>query len=144
MQKRWPIFIMGLVLAAPFLLSIYMLSIRGDLPDRANGEWLNETVYVPKTDKQHWQLLWKNELCEPHCDELEHRLKRLKMALGKHQNELELVPLSGQISGQNSLTEKSLYVADRQGLVLLGYEGDEQSTYLLLKDLKVLMKHGGA
>lgn len=140
MNKRLPIIIMGFVLVIPFLLSAYMLSIRDKLADNANGQWLDDTIYVPKTQEKHWQILWKSDVCQPQCDELLNRLQRLKMALGKHQNELELVP----VADQEDLPDKSLYIADREGLVLLGYEGDEKSTYLLLKDLKVLMKHGGA
>jgi len=63
------------------------------------------------------------------------------MALGKRQDQLTLVetehpPLLSESNG--------LFIADRSGLVLLSYEATQDGAYKLLKDLKTLMKHGGA
>lgn len=139
-KSRIPLFLMILVLAAPFLISVWMLQHADDLNDRAKGEWLSETINVPETESRTWQVLWKASACPEGCVELSHRLQKLKLALGKHQTELDIVPAGSELSEQG----KDLYIADRKGLVLLAYDAGQDGLYKMLKDLKVLMKHGGA
>jgi len=135
-----PLLLMMLVFIAPFLISVWTLQNADDLNNRAKGEWLSETVHVPATATNTWQLLWKPSVCTDNCEDLQNRLFKLKLALGKHQTEMEIITAGSELDGQS----QSLFVADRKGLVLLAYDANQDGLYKVFKDLKVLMKHGGA
>lgn len=135
-----PLLLMLLVFIAPFLISVWTLQHADDLNDRAKGEWLSETIYVPVHQNNTWQLLWKPSVCEPDCQNLSDRLYKLKLALGKHQTEMTIVEAGEALSDQS----QAIFVADRKGLVLLAYDANQDGLYKVFKDLKVLMKHGGA
>ncbi len=135
-----PLALMLLVFIAPFLVSVWTLQQADDLNNNAKGQWLSESIRVPATSENTWQVLWDANVCEPDCSDLNQRLFKLKLALGKHQTELSLTPATPELQNQQA----SLFIADRQGLVLLGYSADQDGLYKLFKDLKVLMKHGGA
>lgn len=141
MKKSIPLFLMLTVLVAPFAVSMILLSDRDNLGDRARGEWLSENHYVNPSEDRNWQVLWRQSDCKSECEDWFHLLRRLKMALGKRQDQLTLVetehpPLLSESNG--------LFIADHSGLVLLSYEATQDGAYKLLKDLKTLMKHGGA
>lgn len=141
MKKSFPLFLMFSVLVAPFAVSMFLLSDRDDLGDRARGQWFDQSHYVQASVNRNWQVLWRSSDCQSQCDEWFNLLRRLKMALGKRQDKLSLVEtnLEPLLSVDNGL-----FIADRSGLVLLSYEATEAGAYDLLKDLKTLMKHGGA
>ena len=139
-RKSIPLILMLLVFIAPFLISIWTLQHAKDLNNKAQGEWLSSTLNIAPTESQQWQLLWQESTCQPDCGDLEKRLYKLKLALGKHQTELQVTPLTqGQLDH-----DKSLFIADRKGLVLLAYDASQDGLYKVFKDLKVLMKHGGS
>lgn len=135
-----PLLLMMLVFIAPFLISVWTLQNADDLNNRAKGEWLSETIHVPATESGTWQLLWKPSVCNDNCQDLKDRLYKLKLALGKHQTEMEIITAGAELDNQS----QSLFVADRKGLVLLAYDANQDGLYKVFKDLKVLMKHGGA
>lgn len=139
-RKSVPLILMILVFVAPFFISVWTLQHADELNDRAKGEWLSQTIYVPPTDAKHWQVLWKETACNGACADLIHRLNKLQLALGKYQTELHI----NGINESQLPHSKSLFIADRNGLVLLAYDGSQDGLYKIFKDLKVLMKHGGS
>ncbi len=139
-RKSIPLILMLLVFIAPFLISIWTLQHATDLNNKAKGEWLSTTLLVEPTASQQWQLLWQSTACQPECSDLKDRLHKLKLALGKHQTELEV----SELASDQLDHEKSLFIADRKGLVLLAYDASQDGLYKVFKDLKVLMKHGGS
>ncbi len=140
MRARLPIFLMLLVLAAPFIVSIILLSDKSKINDNARGQWLGQSEYVTSTQKAPWQLLWREQDCQLKCDAWFGLLQRVKMGLGKYSEKLVISEMENQKLLKH---ENGLFIADHQGLVLLSYEANQQGAYDLLKDLKVLMKHGG-
>ncbi len=83
--------------------------------------------------------------CGQDCTQFVNLLRRVKMALGKRQEKLVINPLKlADNKIEHSLEENTIYIADHSGLLLLSYKADEDGAYKLLKDLKTLMKHGGA
>jgi hypothetical protein len=144
MIKRLPLLLMFAVLIAPFAASLVLLENKDSLGNRANGSWLNETQYVNADADRNWQLVW-NKKCEQDCTQFVNLLRRVKMALGKRQDKLVINPLqlADKQSG-NGLEDDKIFIADHSGLLLLSYNADEKGAYKLLKDLKTLMKHGGA
>ncbi|MFT7109409.1 MAG: hypothetical protein ACI843_001070 [Psychrobacter glaciei] len=144
MSKKLPLLLMFAVLIAPFAISLVLLENKDSLGDRANGSWLTETLYVNADADRHWQLLWKKE-CGQDCDQFTNLLKRVKMALGKRQGKLVINPLEfSETKPFESETDNKIFIADQNGLLLLSYNADEAGAYKLLKDLKTLMKNGGA
>lgn len=141
MKKTIPLFLMLTVLVAPFAVSMILLSDRDNLGDRARGDWFDESHYVSASENRNWQVLWRTSDCKSQCDEWFNLLRRLKMALGKRQDKLNLVETRLEPLLK---TENGLFIADHTGLVLLSYEATDDGAYKLLKDLKTLMKHGGA
>lgn len=144
MNKKIPLLMMFAVLIAPFAVSLVLLENKDSLGDRAKGSWLNETQYVQAESNRNWQLVWSKN-CGNDCNQFVNLLKRVKMALGKRQDKLTINPL--QLVGSppaTSKTQDKIFIADQQGLLLLSYSADEDGAYKLLKDLKTLMKHGGA
>lgn len=145
MNKKIPLFLMFAVLIAPFAVSLVLLENKDSLGDRANGSWLTQTQYVNVSSERNWQLVW-NKKCGQDCTTFINLLKRVKMALGKRQNKLTISPL---VLNKNEkpfaeLQEDRIFIADQNGLLLLSYKANEDGAYKLLKDLKTLMKHGGA
>lgn len=139
-RKSIPLILMLSVFIAPFLISVWTLQHADDLNNRAKGEWLSHTINVTPTEGKQWQLLWKESACTDLCTDLINRLNKLKLALGKHQTELSISPM-----GDGDIDHgKSLFIADRNGLVLLAYDANQDGLYKIFKDLKVLMKHGGS
>jgi hypothetical protein len=144
MSKKLPLLLMFAVLIAPFAISLVLLENKDSLGDRANGSWLTETLYVSADADRHWQLLWKKE-CDHDCDQFTNLLKRVKMALGKRQGKLVINPLVfSETKSFESKIDNRIFIADQNGLLLLSYNADEAGAYKLLKDLKTLMKNGGA
>lgn len=141
MKKAIPLFLMLTVLVAPFAVSMILLSDRDNLGDRARGEWFDQSHYVAPSENRNWQVLWRASDCKNQCDDWFNLLRRLKMALGKRQDKLNLVETQLE---PLMTTDNGLFIADHSGLVLLSYEATEDGAYKLLKDLKTLMKHGGA
>ena len=141
MKKSIPLFLMLSVFIAPFLLSIFLLADKDGITDTARGKWFSVTEYVPAKPESEWQLLWREQDCSSQCDSWMGLLQRVQMALGKYSDKLEI----NKAENKNLLAhENGLFIADHQGLVLLSYAASEDGAYKLLKDLKVLMKHGGA
>ena len=144
MNKKIPLLLMFAVLIAPFAVSLVLLENKDSLGDRANGIWLKESQYVNADADRNWQLVW-NKKCGQDCTQFVNLLRRVKMALGKRQEKLVINPLKladDQID--HSLGDNKIFIADHSGLLLLSYNADEDGAYKLLKDLKTLMKHGGA
>jgi len=141
MKKSIPLFLMLSVFIAPFLLSVFLLADKDGITDTARGQWFSVTEYVPAKPESNWQLLWREQDCSSECDSWMGLLQRVQMALGKYSDKLEI----NKAENKNLLAhENGLFIADHQGLVLLSYAASEDGAYKLLKDLKVLMKHGGA
>jgi hypothetical protein len=144
MTKKLPLLLMFAVLIAPFAISLVLLENKDSLGDRANGSWLKETLYVSADVDRHWQLLWNKE-CQQECPEFINLLKRVKMALGKRQGKLVINPLIlTDTQSIKSKVDDKIFIADQNGMLLLSYNADEAGAYKLLKDLKTLMKNGGA
>jgi hypothetical protein len=144
MTKKLPLLLMFAVLIAPFAISLVLLENKDSLGDRANGSWLTETLYVNADVDRHWQLLWNKE-CQQECPEFTNLLKRVKMALGKRQGKLVINPLVlTDTQSISSEVDNKIFIADQNGMLLLSYNADEAGAYKLLKDLKTLMKNGGA
>lgn len=141
MKKSLPLVIMFLVLLSPFVASIIFLEDQGKISDKARGEWLSQTHYVDALEDRNWQLLWRKQDCQDSCEGLLNLLQRVKLALGKHREKLTIQMLDDQVALENT---DGLYIANHSGLMLLQYSADDDGAYKLLKDLKVLMKHGGA
>lgn len=141
MKKRLPLFLMLLVLSAPFVFSLLLLSDKSSITDTARGEWFSESEYVSVTENSNWKLLWREKDCVETCESWYGLLQRVQMALGKYSDQVDI----SKVESENLLAhENGLFIANHQGLVLLSYEANEGGAYKLLKDLKVLMKHGGA
>ncbi len=141
MKKTIPLFLMLSVLCAPFVLSLILLDDKENINDNARGQWLSESKYVPTSNVAPWQLVWREQDCQTQCESYINLLKRVKMGLGKYSEKLVI----SQVENNNlAMHENGLFIADHSGLLLLSYQADEKGAYKLLKDLKVLMKHGGA
>jgi len=141
MKKIFPLFLMLLVFSAPFIFSLILLDDKDSITDTARGQWFSASEYVPVRLDSDWQLLWREQDCDVQCDSWFGLLQRVQMALGKYSDKLEI----NKAENESLLAhENGLFIADHQGLVLLSYEASEDGAYKLLKDLKVLMKHGGA
>ncbi|NVK36640.1 MAG: hypothetical protein HWE18_01830 [Gammaproteobacteria bacterium] len=139
-MRKLPLVLMLLVLVAPFAVSLVLLDNKQSIGDKARGEWLDRTYYVDVNKDNSWQLLWREQDCLPNCESWVNLMQRVKMALGKNQDKLQLAstnlePLANLQSG--------LFIANPKGLVLLSYQASEDGAYNLLKDLKVLLKHNG-
>lgn len=144
MNKKIPLLLMFAVLIAPFAVSLVLLENKDSLGDRANGSWLKESHYVDTDANRHWQLVW-NKKCDQECTQFINLLSRVKMALGKRQEKLVINPLQlVNDKAEHVLEDNKIFIADHSGLLLLSYNADESGAYKLLKDLKTLMKHGGA
>ncbi len=141
MKAKLPMILMLTVLFAPFVVSVILLDDKSSINTNARGQWLSDSQYVSTPVKSDWQLLWRAQDCENSCDDWYGLLQRVKMALGKRSDKLLITEVQNEklLSSPNGL-----FIADHQGLVLLSYEANEDGAYNLLKDLKVLMKHGGA
>ncbi len=141
MKKRLPLFLMLLVLSAPFAFSLLLLSDKDSITDTAKGEWFSESEYVAVNESSNWKLLWREQDCIESCESWYGLMQRVQMALGKYSDQVDI----SKVKSENLLAhENGLFIANHQGLVLLSYEASETGAYKLLKDLKVLMKHGGA
>jgi cytochrome oxidase Cu insertion factor (SCO1/SenC/PrrC family) len=141
MKSRLPVLLMLLVLFAPFVASLVLLDDKESISISARGQWFDDSQFVAVPNKANWQLLWREQDCQKECDSWYGLLQRVKMGLGKHSEKLVI----SEAINENLLAHSDgLFIADHQGLVLLSYEASEQGAYKLLKDLKVLMKHGGA
>lgn len=144
MKRKIPLLLMFAVLIAPFAVSLVLLENKDSLGNRAKGSWLNDTQYVEPVSNRNWQLVW-NKKCDVNCTKFINLLRRVKMALGKRQDKLTISPLKLKEESQQSFLEQDrIFIADQNGLLLLSYQADEGGAYKLLKDLKTLMKHGGA
>ncbi len=137
-MRKLPLIIMLLVLVAPFAVSLVLLDSKQNIADRARGEWLENTYYVDKFVNGTWQVLWRNQDCQPNCDAWFNLLQRVKMALGKNQDKIVLE--SANLESLRVM-DNGLFIANPKGLVLLSYEASDDGAYKLLKDLKVLLKH---
>ncbi|WP_283789056.1 hypothetical protein QNI23_015875 [Bermanella sp. WJH001] len=137
-MRKLPLILMLLVLVAPFAVSLVLLDGNKNIADKARGQWLENTYYVQAAENANWQLLWREQDCQPNCDAWFNLLQRVKMALGKNQDKLVI-----ESANLNSLKSMSngLFIANPKGLVLLSYESSDDGAYKLLKDLKVLLKH---
>ena len=137
-MRKVPLILMLLVLVAPFAVSFLLLDGKQNLADKARGEWLEQTYYVGESEGRNWQVLWREQDCQPNCDAWFNLLQRVKMALGKNQDKIVI-----ETAELNNLKEMSegLFIANPKGLVLLSYEASDDGAYKLLKDLKVLLKH---
>ena len=141
MKKRLPLIFMLLVLSAPFIFSAILLSDKSGITDTAKGTWFSNSEYIADNHSSNWKLLWREQDCIEECESWFGLLQRVQMALGKHSEKLDIE----KAENKNLLAhENGLFIADHQGLILLSYEASEDGAYRLLKDLKVLMKHGGA
>ncbi len=144
MKRFIPLLLMFAVLVAPFAVSLVLLENKDSLGNHAKGSWLSETQYVAPDPNRHWQLVW-NKRCDQNCNQFINLLRRVKMALGKRQDKLVITPLIlSQESEKAQLEQDAIFIADQSGLLLLSYRANEDGAYKLLKDLKTLMKHGGA
>lgn len=141
MKKAIPLLVMLAVLVSPFIASIIFLDVQDELGNKARGQWLSQTHYVPALEDRSWQLLWRKQDCQDNCENFQNLLLRVRMALGKHREKLAIHTLDDQAILQN---QEGLFIANHKGLMLLQYSADDDGAYKLLKDLKVLMKHGGA
>lgn len=137
-MRKVPLILMLLVLVAPFAVSFVLLDGKQNLADKARGEWLEQTYYVGESERRNWQVLWREQDCQPNCDAWFNLLQRVKMALGKNQDKIVI-----ETAELNNLKEmrEGLFIANPKGLVLLSYEASDDGAYKLLKDLKVLLKH---
>ncbi|WP_396588409.1 hypothetical protein [Bermanella sp. R86510] len=145
MKRSLPLIIMFFVLSAPFAASIIILDDKKSLhpsngDTRAKGDWMSESHFVAPSKDKFWQLLWRKSSCQPQCDDFINLMKRLKMATGKYQHELELNQLPNELL---STQAEGIYIADPKGLILLSYSADDDGAYKALKDIKTLMKHSG-
>lgn len=138
---KTPLIIMLLVLSAPFVMSVVLLENKDDIQDNARGKWLQQTYTVNAEQGTPWQLLWRSKDCQDNCEHWQGVLNNLKIALGKHTDKLNIMQLQDSPLMDYS---QGLFIADHNGLVLLSYDADQQGAYQLFKDLKVLIKHGGA
>jgi len=141
MKKAIPLFVMLAVLVSPFIASIIFLDVQDELGNKARGQWLSQTHYVEALEDRSWQLLWRKQDCQDNCEKFQNLLLRVRMALGKHREKLAIHTLDDQVILQD---QEGLFIANHNGLMLLQYSADDDGAYKLLKDLKVLMKHGGA
>ncbi len=141
MKAKLPVLLMLSVLFAPFVVSVILLDDKSSIKTNARGQWLSDSQFVSTSEKSDWQLLWRAQDCKAQCEDWYGLLQRVKMALGKRSEKLLITEVQDK-----KLLEKQngLFIADHQGLVLLSYKANEKGAYNLLKDLKVLMKHGGA
>ncbi|MAA71968.1 MAG: hypothetical protein CL679_09615 [Bermanella sp.] len=137
-MRKLPLFLMLLVLVTPFAVSIALLDSKQNIADKARGEWLQSTYYVDQPDDLSWQVLWRNQDCQPNCDAWFNLLQRVKMALGKNQDK---IILSSTDLDELRAMDNGLFIANQKGLVLLSYQATDDGAYKLLKDLKVLLKH---
>ncbi len=141
MLKKVPLLLMFVVLGFPFLLSVIFLSGDKSIANTAQGEWLSETIHAPTIEAAQWHILWRRKDCLDQCEQFQNLLSRVKMALGKHQEKLYIVET---LEAPLQAHDKGLFISNREGLVLLAYTPNDDGAYKLLKDLKVLIKHGGA
>ena len=118
-MRKLPLFLMLLVLVTPFAVSIALLDSKQNIADKARGEWLQSTYYVDQPDDLSWQVLWRNQDCQPNCDAWFNLLQRVKMALGKNQDK---IILSSTDLDELRAMDNGLFIANQ-------------------KDLKVLLKH---
>jgi len=139
-MNKLPLIIMLLVLVAPFAASLVLLDDKEKVADKARGQWLNEAHYVTPMESQNWQIVWREQDCLDQCDKWENLLLRVRMALGKNQNKVDVS--TNNLVALNNMDD-GLFIANHKGLVLLSYEASDTGAYKLLKDLKVLLKHNG-
>jgi len=139
-MRKLPLVLMLLVLVAPFAVSLVLLDNKQSIGDKARGEWLDRTYYVDVNKDNSWQLLWREQDCLPNCESWVNLMQRVKMALGKNQDKLQLA--STNLASLADM-QSGLFIANPKGLVLLSYQASEDGAYNLLKDLKVLLKHNG-
>jgi len=141
MKRVWPLLIMVGVLVAPFAISFVLLQDKSSLGDRSNGTWLDQSIQVSDSTMGQWKLVWRDRDCLHQCDQWTNLLQRLKMAMGKRQQNIEIVQTRNP---ELMRMEDGLFIADQKGLVLLSYQSTEDGAYHLFKDLRVLMKHSGS
>lgn len=141
MKKVWPLVVMFGVLAAPFAVSLALLQDKSNLGDRSKGTWLQQSIQLSESQPGAWKLVWRDQDCAGQCDQWMNLLQRLKMAMGKRQEHIEIVQTQDPELMQ---MDNGLFIADQKGLVLLSYQSNEDGAYHLFKDLRVLMKHSGS
>jgi len=137
-MRKLPLILMLLVLVTPFAVSVVLLDSKQNIADKARGEWLENTYYVEQPLDSSWQVLWRNQDCQPNCDAWFNLLQRVKMALGKNQGKITLTSTNLE---DLRIMDNGLFIANPKGLVLLSYQASDDGAYKLLKDLKVLLKH---
>jgi hypothetical protein len=128
------------------------------------GVWYNEEIrLLPAIDKQqaHWRLVYlQPEQCDVVCHSVEQLMQQVDLALGRKQDQLDLVVLTetrqmhqpasapftvvyGSFAG---LPAGSLIIVEQQGLALLHYPLPTATEHLpllgkdLMADLQKLLK----
>jgi hypothetical protein len=154
-----------LIGAVPVLLALLMLKTGWYHAGVNNkGVWYQQEIrLLPAADKQqaHWRLVYlEPDNCDKHCQAVVNLMQQIDQALGRKQDQLDLVVLTGQptvmaptdghVLRLNSsfagLPAGSLIVVEQQGLALLHYPLPATLTQLpllgkdVMADLQKLMK----
>ncbi len=121
-----------------------------------------EVRLLPAIDKQqaHWRLVYlQPEHCDTGCQAVEHLMQQIDLALGRKQDQLDLLVLSEEIQQSHTspavkmvhgsfagLPAGSLIIVEQQGLALLHYPLPKASEDLpllgkdVMADLQKLLK----
>lgn len=165
MSKQRFLSLFVLVAAVPVLLALVMLKSGWYQAGVNNkGIWFEREVRLLPAITQHqahWRLVYlQPQHCDTTCEAVEHLMQQIDLALGRKQNQLDLVVLTDQAAmppaynPQISFIQRSfaglaagsLMIVDQQGLALLHYplpDAPEQLPLLgkdVMADLQKLLK----
>ncbi|WP_348728069.1 hypothetical protein [Rheinheimera texasensis] len=165
MSKQRFLSLFLLVAAVPVLLAFVMLKSGWYQAGVNNkGIWFEHEVrLLPAIQQQqaHWRLVYlQPQHCDNACLAVEHLMQQIDLALGRKQDQLDLVVLTEDSAMQAShkpqisfiqrsfagLAAGSLMIVDQQGLALLHYplpDAPEQLPLLgkdVMADLQKLLK----
>lgn len=140
MSKQRFLSLFVLVAAVPLLLAFVMLKSGWYQAGVNNkGVWFEQEVRLLPAitpPQAHWRLVYLQPTrCDKACEAVEHLMQQIDLALGRKQDQLDLVVLTEQPVNQVTkkpqmsfiqrsfagLTAGSLIIVDQQGLALLYY-----------------------
>lgn len=165
MSKQRFLSLFLLVAAVPLFLAFVMLKSGWYQAGVNNkGIWFEQEVrLLPaiKPHQAHWRLVYlQPQHCDKACLAVEHLMQQIDLALGRKQEQLDLVVLTDQPVSQPShkpqisfiqrsfagLAAGSLLIVDQQGLALLHYPLPDMPEHLpllgkdVMADLQKLLK----
>lgn len=165
MSKQRFLSLFLLVAAVPVLLALVMLKSGWYQAGVNNkGIWFEQEVrLLPAINpsQAHWRLVYlQPQHCDRACEAIEHLMQQVDLALGRKQDQLDLVVLTEHPATQQTdksqisfiqrsfagLAAGSLMIVDQQGLALLHYplpDAAEQLPLLgkdVMADLQKLLK----